>query len=317
MTKLLPILAFGLLVSVALPTGHAQDTTIIPIGSLWIPVTHKFVLGNQIVFIQAPPPGWNLSRVLPGATVRLELAEQFTGATNIKWSLPGNASVSTGNVPSLELGGFNSINDGNYSASFTLNNVVENAQTIALKATPFESAPIKNISSRTRLSPDNPQLIAGFVVGREGAVPGMTRLVLIRAVGPTLNNFGVAEALPDPQIQVFDAMGNKVAPVPRWNAKTGVPITPWNTYEDYLRTVMASVGAFPSPVSDPATDEPFSEPVQEYLLSPGSYTAIASSKGNSTGDVLLEVYEFKGINPAAYFGWPTVIEPTQSHLPGS
>jgi hypothetical protein len=31
----------------------------------------------------------------------------------------------------------------------------------------------------------------------------------------------------------------------------------------------------------------------------------------------LEVYEFKGIDPAAYFGWPTVIEPTSSDLPGS
>ena len=317
MNRLLPTFALGLLVSVALPASHAQDVTIIPIGSLPIPVTHKFVLGNPIAFIQAPAAGWNLSRVLPGATVRLELGEQFTGATDIKWNLPGNASVSSGSVAFLEIGGFNSVNDGNYTASFTLNNVFGNTQTIELRTTPFDSAPIKNISSRTRLSPDNPHLIAGFVVGREGTVPGMKRLVVVRAVGPSLANFGVTSALADPEVEVFDAEGKVVTPVPRWNATTGQIPVGWQTYEDYLRSVLVTLGAFPTPILDPATDGPPSEPVREYELAPGSYTAVATSADNTSGDVLLEVYEFKGINPAAYFGWPTVIEPTQSDLPGS
>jgi hypothetical protein len=316
MPTLLRILA--LCASLAsISAGFAQDSIMVSTGTAIETARHTVTLGYPVVSARGFPAGWNLSRVLPGSTVRIELAAQFDGATDIKWHLPQDATRSTGATRFIEIERFNSSHDGSYSASFRLNGRGEFSAEYELKSTPFATAAFKNISSRTRLSPDNPQLIAGFVVGREGVVSGMTRLVVVRAVGPSLANFGGTAALADPQVQVFDAEGTIVTPIPRWNASTGDILIGWQTYEDYLRSVLLSLGAFPTPILDPATDGPPSEPVREYELAPGSYTAVATSVGNASGDVLLEVYEFKGINPADYFGWPTVMEPTQSDPPGS
>lgn len=285
----------------------AQTNTVVPIGHVANPAQHRFVFGSQIFFIQAPPAGWNLLRVLPGSTVRMELAPQFDGATNIVWSTP-SGSISTGTQNWLEINQFQSDRDGNYSATLQLNGDTNHTRDFELRTTPFDFAPIKNISSRTRISPTNPQLIAGFVVGREGTATGMKRPMVVRAVGPSLANFGVSAALADPELRIYDSAGNEVAPDPGWNSQTEIRIG-WDSYEHYLRFLLNRLGAFPIPIPDPATDGPPGEPVHEYWLPPGSYTAVAKSASNGSGEVLLEVYESVELNPFEIFGWPTNVVP--------
>src|SRR5690606_24204372 len=57
-----------------------------------------------------------------------------------------------------------------------------------------------NLSTRARITTEQSDgiLITGFVIG--GSAP---KQVLLRAVGPSLDSFGIHDALADPQLQIF------------------------------------------------------------------------------------------------------------------
>ncbi len=67
-------------------------------------------------------------------------------------------------------------------------------------ATIPSAAPIANVSARA-LVPDGGSSTVGFVIA--GTMP---RRVLIRAVGPTLANFGVTDALPNPSLALYNGL---------------------------------------------------------------------------------------------------------------
>jgi len=58
----------------------------------------------------------------------------------------------------------------------------------------------RNVSTRLAVLTGENVLIAGFKVAE-------TQQVLVRAVGPTLTNFGVTGALADPTIALYDGTG--------------------------------------------------------------------------------------------------------------
>ena len=61
-----------------------------------------------------------------------------------------------------------------------------------------------NISTRAKVEQgDNGALIAGFIIAPPENQPGTTRRVVIRAVGPTLSNFGITNALADPTLDIY------------------------------------------------------------------------------------------------------------------
>jgi hypothetical protein len=103
----------------------------------------------------------------------------------------------------------------------------------------------------------------GFVVG--GKTP---RRVLVRAVGPTLSNFGVANALATPALAVFSGQ-----------TPSGTTNTGWADHPELAAAALA-VGAFPlTPGSRDAA--------RLLTLSPGSYTLQISG---GAGEVLTEIY---------------------------
>jgi hypothetical protein len=53
---------------------------------------------------------------------------------------------------------------------------------------------------------DGGVLIAGFNLG-----PGSDTTVLVRAIGPTLGQFGVPNPLLDPKLELYDGNGRKIA----------------------------------------------------------------------------------------------------------
>jgi hypothetical protein len=131
---------------------------------------------------------------------------------------------------------------------------------LAVKATPAGTA-LGNISTRGMVETANNVIIGGFIVS--GSSP---KQVLVRAIGPTLANFGVPNALQDPVLDLHDA-NTSIAQNDDWQSDSASGQIPTN-----LRP------------GDPR------ESAILTTLQPGSYTAIVSGKNGTSGVGLVEVY---------------------------
>jgi hypothetical protein len=109
------------------------------------------------------------------------------------------------------------------------------------------------------------ELIAGFVVRGTQA-----QTVLIRVVGPGLAQFGVSGTLADPILELYRDT-TKIAENDDWSGQQIVNLS-------------AQVGAF-------ALASGSRDAVLVTNLQPGGYTVQAKGKANTTGSVILEVYE--------------------------
>jgi len=131
-----------------------------------------------------------------------------------------------------------------------------------------ESSPrLVNVSARNIVGTGSDILIAGFVI--KGTV---SMRVLIRAVGPTLADFGLTGVLEDPKLEVFNSGNSKILENDNWSSS--------------LTTSFSSAGAFllPSGSKDAAI-------VAE--ISPGAYTVQASGADGGIGEAIIEIYELK------------------------
>jgi hypothetical protein len=129
-----------------------------------------------------------------------------------------------------------------------------------------DSPRLINVSARNYAGVDGDVLIAGFTVF--GNAP---KRVLIRAVGPTLGEFGVLGVIADPKLEVYQDAA-RVAENDNWAAS--------------LAPAFGSVGAFQlTPGSRDAAIE--------LTLSPGGYTVHVSPASGSPGEALIEIYELQ------------------------
>ncbi len=132
------------------------------------------------------------------------------------------------------------------------------------------TARLANLSTRALVSTGDRVLVGGFVL--EGTA---ARRCLIRAVGPTLIDYGVNAPLADPRLQVFrGSPGVLVAENDDWQATVSVAAT---------TTAMDRAGAFDLPAG--STDAAL-----VLTLEPGLYTAVVSGLADTTGIGLIEVY---------------------------
>src|SRR5207247_35533 len=126
------------------------------------------------------------------------------------------------------------------------------------------SVELTNVSTRGFVGTGDNVLIGGFISsGGNGSVE-----VIVRALGPTLAQFGVSGALADPTLSLIDGNGNVVAFNDNWK----------NTQQ----TVIQSSGFAPPNDLESAIFA---------TLSNGNYTAIVSGKNGATGVGLVEVYK--------------------------
>jgi len=133
-------------------------------------------------------------------------------------------------------------------------------------------ATLVNISTRAYCSVGDRVAIAGFVIGGSG-----TKRVLIRAVGPTLatQGIGAGEVLQDPQLELHS--GSSIAASnDNWQDSA-------NATE--ITAASAAVGAATLDANDRTSSAILTS------LAPGIYTCIVSGKGNTSGIVLVEVYD--------------------------
>ncbi len=129
-----------------------------------------------------------------------------------------------------------------------------------------DSAPssfLTNISTRGRVQLDDQQMIAGVIVRG-----GESKRVLVRAVGPSLTQYGVPEALQDPTVRLLNANAMVIRENDNWRD---------NQETDIRATNMA-----------PTFD---AESALIETLPPGNYTAIVSGKNRTVGNGLVEVFQ--------------------------
>jgi hypothetical protein len=125
---------------------------------------------------------------------------------------------------------------------------------------------LTNLSCRAQVGTDANVLIAGIVVAGNGQ-----RRLLIRVVGPGLNQFNVPGTLADPRLTVFSGQ-TAIATNDNWDPNEVPPAT------------QANAGAFPLPTGS-------GDAAVIVSLPRGPYTVQVSGASNSTGVALIEVYE--------------------------
>jgi hypothetical protein len=126
-----------------------------------------------------------------------------------------------------------------------------------------------NLSTRMRVQTGDGVGIGGFIIA--GTTP---KRVLIRAIGPSLTQFGVPNVLADPVLELH-------------SPGTFTPVTN-NNWRDTQEAEIQATGI-------PPTNNLESAIVA--TLFPGAYTAIVRGNGNTAGIALVEVYDLnQGVN---------------------
>ena len=194
-----------------------------------------------------------------------------TGAvltSNDDWKVPQQANIeATGLAPpddreaaillSLQPGSYTVIESGKNGT--TGNGLIEVYDVDALSP-----SQLSNISTRGLVQTGNNVMIGGFVVsGASGSIN-----LIVRVLGPTLSSFGVANALSDPTLQLYDGNGTVIA----FN----------NNWKDSQQTQIQNSGRQPPNNLEPAI---------AVTASPGNYTAIVRGNNNTVGVGLVEVYQ--------------------------
>lgn len=121
---------------------------------------------------------------------------------------------------------------------------------------------LANISTRGKIEAGDNVMIGGFILGGD-----QTTTVVVRAIGPSLTNFGVGAALSDPMLGVHDGNGALLAQDDDWR--------------QYQEQPLIDSGLAP-------TDD--RESAMLLSLQPGAYTAIVRGKDSASGVGLVEVY---------------------------
>jgi Fibronectin type III domain len=129
------------------------------------------------------------------------------------------------------------------------------------------SSELSNISTRGLVQTGDFVMIGGFV--SNGANGSSTQL-LIRAIGPSLAQFGLGDALPDPTLRLIDSNGVTVAFDDNW--------------KDTQPPEIQATGYAPSNDLESAI---------LVILNPGGYTAIVQGNNGGTGVGLVEVFKLK------------------------
>src|SRR5947209_6586296 len=124
-----------------------------------------------------------------------------------------------------------------------------------------------NVSTRGVVLQGDDVLIAGFVIAGTGPV-GTS--VLVRALGPSLTDFGVRNALSDPFLELRDASGALLA-----------------TNNDWKDTQQSAIIATHLSPSDDR------ESAIVTTLHGGAFTAIVRGSNGSTGTAVVEVYNLQ------------------------
>lgn len=256
-STLFTALSFNLLAPAA---AHAADVVVAAPGETSVTLDINFG-------IRSVPP----SRVAVPTGELLRASAPNLGP--LQWR-KNNQPIAGAINPTLVFNRVQSTDAGNYSVVYTDPAMAgRGSQSLILSVGPGER--LLNLSTRAHLAAGPGQnLLAGFVVAG-----GSAKRIILRAVGPTLSAFGIASPLKLPALRVLDAQGK-----PYENGYVYPAIVGGPTPESDLAASLGRCGAFPIPAgtADVTLMMPFVA---------GNYVAEVTSRDESAGTVLLEVYE--------------------------
>jgi Matrixin len=200
---------------------------------------------------------------------------------NLEFNAKGKCICDIRRVLLHELGhalGLNHPDGAGQHVDAIMNSVISNSSELTaddeagiryLYGAPAQSPPpaaadrLVNISTRMHVGTGNEVLIGGFII--QGDV---FKTVILRAIGPSLSKSGLADALQDPRMELYDSTGTLLESNDNWQESL-------NTSE------IIESGLAPSDAREAAI---FAR------LAPGNYTALISGVNNTTGIGLVENY---------------------------
>jgi hypothetical protein len=122
---------------------------------------------------------------------------------------------------------------------------------------------LANISTRALVESSESVLIGGFILGGDNG----PAKILVRALGPSLANAGISNALANPTLELHDGNGALLMVNDDW--------------KDQQQSAIEQTGIPPGNSSEAAIVADFA---------PGAYTAVVAGKNGATGIALVEVY---------------------------
>lgn len=236
--------------------------------------------GELNTLIRAIGPGldqFSVAGTLSDPTLQLNSST----ASNDNWNDPDGTTA----AQFTSVGAF-AIADGSLDAAFTTTltsgpstaqiggkagqSGIALAELYLLPESVNSSAKLVNLSTRAEVGSGDQVLVGGFVLSGDNP-----RRCLIRAVGPTLGDFGVTSVLSDAKLQIFRNGSNAViAENDDWSVSPSAAAIA-------QAAAMAGAFALPSGSRDAAL---------VVSLDPGAYTAVVSGVDGATGVGLVEVY---------------------------
>jgi uncharacterized repeat protein (TIGR03803 family) len=133
------------------------------------------------------------------------------------------------------------------------------------------SSQLSNLSTRGFVDTGDNLLIGGFII--DGSFYTRAKVV-VRAIGPSLSQFGIPNLLQDPSLSVYDQNGNRQGANDDWR--------------DGNQPEIVSLGLSPQDNRESAL----------FLTLPGgSYTAVVTGEDGTTGVALVETYNIQESSP--------------------
>jgi uncharacterized delta-60 repeat protein len=217
-------------------------------------------------------------------------SSQFTNVTfeysndNVSYTLLGNGSAVASN---WTLTGLNLPTDqnfyirarGKYRSGWQngSESITESVRNVFLPTPGL----VGNVATRLPVGTGDNTLIQGVIV--QGPI-GSTKKIMVRALGPSLSGFGVADALANPTLEIHDSSGATVATNNDWkNTQQGGLITGDQSAE------ISNSGLAPGNDLESAIIA---------NLAPGSYTAVVRGFGDNSGTGVVDAYDMSAASPA-------------------
>jgi hypothetical protein len=217
----------------------------------------------------APIPGYDAIDSTGNIAIggKLQVASQIVPAAGDTFALVKASGTLTGSFANVANGARLVTVDG--GGSFVVNygpNSAFDPKTVVLSNFQANTRPavLLNISTRGIVEGGQRVLIGGFIV--TGSEP---KPVLLRALGPSLVNFGVANALKNPTLTLHNNTGATIASNDDWQQSAQ-----W--------TDVQGTGIPPSDAREAA---------MVATLPPGNYTAVVEGKDGANGVALVEIYD--------------------------
>ena len=189
--------------------------------------------------------------------------------TNDNWKDSQEAEIEATGIPPMddpESAIVATLAPGSYTAILSgTNGGTGNGQVEVYDLDTTVNSTLANASTRGFVQTGDNVLIAGFIVGT-----GESDTIVVRAIGPSLADMGVADPLLDPTLDLYDA--------------NGVILVSDDNWRDSQETLIQSTGLTPTNDAESAIIK---------SLAPGNYTAVVRGKDDTTGVALVEVYNLQ------------------------